>query len=215
MLTRLLPLLVTCLFLAACDSQTTKQQDDQKAAADAKDAGPSGAEDGNTAPDPLADAETFERDGITAKSASWDQVQKYVAAQQGKVVVVDAWSNWCDPCIKEFPNLVALQKKYPEKIVCVSFNVEYDGAEDTSPKANSEAILDFLVEQKADIQNLISSTPHNEWYKTIDLAGIPVVFVYGPDGKLAKRFDNDTLAYGTEGFTYEDHIIPLIETLVK
>jgi len=51
-------------------------------------------------------------------------------------------------------------------------------------------------------------------YELIKLASIPAVYVYDTQGKMAKRFDNDAGDYGDEGFTYEDHIIPLIEKLM-
>ena len=47
----------------------------------------------------------------------------------------------------------------------------------------------------------------------IDLASIPAVLVYNREGLLVNRFDNDTNAYGEEGFTYVDHIVPLVDRL--
>ena len=43
---------------------------------------------------------------------------------------------------------------------------------------------------------------------------IPAVYVYGRDGKLVKRFDNDEELYGDDGFTYEKHVTPLVEQLL-
>ena len=40
---------------------------------------------------------------------SWDQTQKRREQFAGKVVVLDVWSTYCDPCVREFPNLVKLQ----------------------------------------------------------------------------------------------------------
>ncbi len=31
---------------------------------------------------------------------------------------------------------------------------------------------------------------------------------------MVKRFDNDSGEYGDEGFTYKDHIVPLVEKLI-
>ncbi|QDU09928.1 TlpA family protein disulfide reductase [Gimesia aquarii] len=160
-------------------------------------------------------AQTFEEDGITAEIASWGQLQEFIAKQKGKIVVVDLWSTWCEPCLREFPHLVELQKKYPEKIVCVSFNMNYDGSKNSPPESNREELMEFFTEQKADIVNIISSTPDEELYESINLAAIPAAYVYSPDGKLKKRFDNETLAYGQEGFTYNKHIVPLIDEMLQ
>jgi len=160
-------------------------------------------------------AQTFERDGVTAEIASWDEAQEFIAKQKGKVVVVDLWSTWCEPCLREFPHLVALQKKYPEKVVCISFNLNYDGSKNSPPESNSEELMEFFSKQKAEIVNLISSTPDEKLYESINLAAIPAAYVYGPDGKLKKRFDNETLEYGQEGFTYETHIVPMIDEMLQ
>lgn len=160
-------------------------------------------------------APTFERDGVTAQIANWDQLQEFIANQDGKIVIVDLWSSWCEPCLREFPHLVALQKKYPENVVCVSFNLNYDGSKDSPPESSSDELMEFFSKHNADIVNLISSTPDEDLYKKLDLAAIPAAYVYGTDGKLQKRFDNETLAYGQEGFNYKEHISPYIKDLLQ
>ncbi len=158
---------------------------------------------------------TLSRDGITAKIASWEQLQQFVASQKGKIVVIDIWSTWCLPCVREYPHLVALQKKYPEKVVCVSFNINYDGSEKNPPESNADELLDFYIKQKSNIQNFISSTPDEELYEKIKLASIPVAYVYDTSGTLKKRFDNESKEYGKEGFNYENNIVPLIEQMLE
>ncbi len=156
----------------------------------------------------------WEQKGITLKQANWDEVQKIIADQKGKVVVVDLWSTWCVPCVRELPHLVELQKKYPDQVVCISLNVNYDGSESTPPKSNAEEVLEVLVKNEAKLINLLSSTADEELYGTLDLASIPVAYVYQTDGTLSKRFDNETSAYGEEGFTYQDHITPHVAELL-
>lgn len=160
-------------------------------------------------------APSFKQDGVTAEIASWEDTQKYIAKQKGKIVVVDLWSTWCEPCLREFPHLIALQKKYPEKVVCISFNLNYDGSKNSPPESNSEELMEFFTKQKAEIINIISSTPDEDLYKSLNLAAIPAAYVYGPDGKLIKRFDNEKQEYGEEGFTYEKHIAPLIDKTLQ
>ena len=163
----------------------------------------------------IPSAQSFGKDGVTAEIATWDDTQKYIAKQKGKIVVVDLWSTWCEPCLREFPHLVALQKKYPEKVVCISFNLNYDGSKNSPPESNSEELMEFFTKQKAEIINIISSTPDEKLYESINLAAIPAAYVYGTDGKLIKRFDNEKQEYGQEGFTYEKHIVPLIDKMLQ
>jgi hypothetical protein len=39
--------------------------------------------------------------------------------------------------------------------------------------------------------------------------------VFGRDGKIAKKFDNDNNEFGEEGFKYDKHIQPLVAKLLK
>ena len=62
--------------------------------------------------------------------------------------------------------------------------------------------------------NLLLSDADIDVYEAIGLAAIPAVYVYDTTGKMVKRFDNDSGEFGDEGFTYEAHIVPLIEKLL-
>jgi thiol-disulfide isomerase/thioredoxin len=52
--------------------------------------------------------------GDTASTFSVDQMNGAgkVALQPGKVMVVDFWATWCEPCKKSFPKLQELYTKY-------------------------------------------------------------------------------------------------------
>ena len=135
----------------------------------------------------------------------FDGLQKLIAAQSGKVVVMDCWSTSCAPCIKEFPNLVALHKKYgPAKVACISLSFDYDGSEkleDVQPPVQK-----FLERQGATFDNVLSSVPSDELCKKLDLPSIPAVYVFDRDGKLSKRF---------EGSKAYDGVPELVEKLVS
>jgi thiol-disulfide isomerase/thioredoxin len=152
-------------------------------------------------------------DKIPLEVASWEQTQKIIAENKGKIVVLDLWSTWCEPCVREFPGLVALQKKFPNDVVCVSLNTNYIGT--GSPEDERDEILGFLTKNKATIRNLISSDADEDLYKKVGIASIPVAQVYGRDGKLVKQFDNEKEEYGDKGFSYEEHITPLVKSLVE
>jgi hypothetical protein len=47
----------------------------------------------------------------------------------------------------------------------------------------------------------------------MELASIPAVYVFGRDGKLAKRFDNEQAEKEEDAFTYAD-VIKLVDKLL-
>ena len=150
----------------------------------------------------------------TVKILSWDQTQKELAQHRGKVVILDFWSTYCDPCIREFPNLVELQSRFPGQVVCLSFNTDYTGAKDESPESLRGRVLKFLESQKAQIVNVICSDPSDDFFTKIHLGGPPAVFVYDRGGKLVKRFDNSKVPKVPE-FTYKNDVVPLVEKLLS
>jgi len=152
---------------------------------------------------------------VALEIASWEETQKLVAAHKGKIVVLDAWSTSCQPCMKEFPNLVKLHQKYRDKgVACMSLSCDYQGIKNKPPEFYRERVLKFLEKQGAGFQNLLASEPAEELYEKLELASIPAVFVYGRDGKLVKRFDNEQAKSEEDNFTYED-VNKLVEELLK
>lgn len=153
--------------------------------------------------------------GVTARLASWQETQQLIASHKGKVVVLDAWSTWCSPCVAEFPGLVKLHEAYPADVACISLNCNFTGSEDEPPDAARGEIEAFLAKQRAQFDNLISTEPDHKLFELLDAAAIPVVRVYDRTGKLRKQFDNDENEYGDEGFSYDKHIVPLVEQLLR
>ena len=152
---------------------------------------------------------------VNIRVASWKDVQARVAAHKGSIVVIDAWSTSCPPCLKELPNFVALHKKHHAAGVrCISFNCDFDGLPSQPPEHAREPVLKLLTRHGATCENVLSNVALEKWLETVDLASIPAVFVYGRDGKLVKRFDNDSLKPGDEEFTYAN-VTLLVEKLLK
>lgn len=127
-----------------------------------------------------------------------------IARHAGKVVVVDCWSTSCPPCVKEFPRLVALGKAHADTVVCISFSLDYEGID--TPEELLPTVEKFLDKVGAEgIVNLLSTEEADAVYRKLDLVSVPAVYVYGPDGKLVQRFDEDDAAKRLKRpFTYDD-----------
>jgi thiol-disulfide isomerase/thioredoxin len=132
----------------------------------------------------------------------WEGLQELIASKRGKVVVLDCWSTSCAPCIKEFPNLVALQKKHwAADLACISLSFDYEGI--GKPEDQREPVLKFLREKKAAFDNVLSSVESDALTEKLDIPSIPAVFVYDRQGQLVKRFDNRHASRDGGPFTYQ------------
>ena len=64
---------------------------------------------------------------LTACSDATEQDKNpSISELRGQWVVVNYWAKWCKPCIREIPELNALNREYAEVTV---LGVNYDGAE--------------------------------------------------------------------------------------
>ncbi len=130
---------------------------------------------------------------------------KILAANKGKVIVVDCWATWCVPCRKAFPKTVELSKAYSDKgvvVISLSFDEPVKGQV-------PEPVKKFLVQQDAQFENLISSLDISaDGADVFDIpeGALPHFKIYGKDGKLFKKFESGE----DKEFTHEE-----IEAAVK
>jgi len=154
---------------------------------------------------------------VTLKTLSWEESMALVQKHKGKIVVLDVWSTSCEPCMKEFPNLVKLHKEQGRDVACISVSVDYAGSKKKPPAYYEKEVLNFLTQQEATFENVLCNQPSDEVFEKIDLASIPAVYVFGRDGKLVKRFDSDSsenVGTNDEAFTYAD-VNKLVGSLLK
>lgn len=121
-------------------------------------------------------------------------IVKLIESKRGKVVVMDCWSTWCEPCKKEFHNLVELHQQYgPDKLACISLSFNYEGAKRETPEEHRDEVLAFLREQGATFDNVIASVPAEDLYKLLQFktASVPAVFVYDQQGELARQLSGE------------------------
>ncbi len=157
---------------------------------------------------------------VELKTLTAEQVFAQIKKQSGKVVVVDCWSTYCEPCMKEFPGLLKLQEKYGERLAAISVCLNFAGT--GKPEDDRDDVMKFLEEQKATIENVLSATADEEFFKAVQKeyelpaapAGVPIILVFDQKGKLVKRWDTTTVS-GDGGFSYAKSVDPLVEKLLK
>jgi thiol-disulfide isomerase/thioredoxin len=150
---------------------------------------------------------------VTLELRSLEEILKEFSKPQAKWTVVDVWSTSCVPCMKEFPQLVALAKKYPDKLRCVSVNVDYLGLKSKPVEGYREKVLGFLSSQNAAFRNYLCTTPDSEVFEKIEIESIPAVMVYSPDGERKMVFTDSNS--GDDGVTYQGDVIPWLEKQLK
>jgi thiol-disulfide isomerase/thioredoxin len=152
-------------------------------------------------------------DQVAVHLLDWDELNQLLASHRGKVVVLDCWSTSCAPCIKEFPNLVALQNAHNrDDLACISLSFDFEGI--GRPEEQQDRVLDFLRKQQANFDNVLSTLDSDALTAKLDIPSIPAVFIYDRQGKLHQRFDNRH-ASKSGPFTYEQVNQVVEELLAK
>lgn len=99
----------------------------------------------------------------------------------GKVLIVNLWATWCQPCRVEIPELVKLYKEYRSK------GVEVVGLSTEDPDASEESVRTFVKDHNVDYR---VGWATNEVALTLMQGrdSIPQSFVISRDGHIVKRF---------------------------
>ena len=146
---------------------------------------------------------------IEMTEINWNELQTMIAEHKGKIVVVDVWSTACEPCMREFPNLITLQKSHPDEVVAISFDIDYAGIKNKPVSYYRERVLKFLGAQaESRVLHRMCNTAADDLFAEINLDSIPAIYVYGRDGALARRFDGSNASY-------EKQVVPFVNDLIR
>lgn len=106
-----------------------------------------------------------------------------IAGHKGKVVLVDYWATWCDPCRENFPHIVDLHEQHVgDGLAVVSIS--------TDDPEEEPQVRKFLAEQSATFENLLSEFGNGT--KSADEldfdGGVPLYKLFDRQGKLRYQF---------------------------
>ncbi len=94
-----------------------------------------------------------------------------------KVVLVDFWATWCDPCKDEIPDLVKLQDKLgPKGFTVLGASMDED----------AEAAKAFAKKMKVNYPTMLlgGERPPKGWI----VPGLPTAYLVGRDGMIRQRW---------------------------
>lgn len=100
-----------------------------------------------------------------------------LAKYKGKVVIVDFWASWCEPCKIELPYLDKLAKK-DKDVVIIGVNLD-------EKKADA---LAFLKDHKVSLP-LAYDGEKKTLVEKAEIEVMPTSFIIGKDGKIAERHE--------------------------
>lgn len=157
--------LLTCLALAACKPAALDPGATQPGAKAPAVAAKAPAEAARAQPEfPKLVVKTF------------DGGEFNLASHRGRWVVVNYWATWCNPCLKEIPDLDALDRSREDVVV---IGLAYEEIE------------------KADMQAFLTQHPISYPIAVVDVysppedfetpPGLPMTYLISPDGRVAGK----------------------------
>jgi len=121
---------------------------------------------------------------IVVKAGTPKALREELHALHGHVVLINFWATWCGPCVAEFPELVALAKKYTShglRLIAVSVDQPSD----------KKQVVAFLKKHRAPMSAYIASTNDAlQFLKPYDPkmdGAIPRTYVFDKAGRLRAR----------------------------
>ncbi|HEX3413514.1 MAG TPA: TlpA disulfide reductase family protein [Stellaceae bacterium] len=102
-----------------------------------------------------------------------------LADLKGKLVVVNLWATWCEPCLREMPSLERLQSRLGERIAVLAVSEDRGGNKTVEPFIAKLGLKSVKVYVDA----------KSEVGRAFGARGLPSSFLIGRDGKVLGRVE--------------------------
>jgi len=98
---------------------------------------------------------------------------------RGKLVLVNLWATWCEPCLREMPSLERLQARLGDRIAVLAVSEDRGGNKTVEP---------FIA--KLGLKSVkIYIDPKSEVGHALGVRGLPTSFVIDREGKVLGRVE--------------------------
>jgi thiol-disulfide isomerase/thioredoxin len=95
---------------------------------------------------------------------------------RGKVTIINFWATWCPPCRAEVPDLVALQKKYPNHLQIIGISEDV---------GSSQIVRQFIAEYRINYP-IAMATPETERVFS-GVTGLPTTFILDRELRVVQK----------------------------
>jgi thiol-disulfide isomerase/thioredoxin len=97
----------------------------------------------------------------------------------GKIVLVNLWATWCEPCLREMPSLARMQLRLSDKITVVAVSEDRGGSKTVEPfidKLELKSIKTYL-------------DPKSTAERAFKVQGLPTSFLIDRQGRILGRVE--------------------------
>ena len=121
----------------------------------------------------------------------------------GKIVLVNLWATWCEPCLREMPSLERMQSRLGDKITVVAVSEDRGGSKTVEPfidKLGLKSVKVYL-------------DPKSAMERAFKVQGLPTSFLIDREGRVlgrvegAAEWDAPKLLEVLKSFLGDDQII--------
>ncbi len=98
---------------------------------------------------------------------------------RGKLVIVNLWATWCEPCLREMPSLERLQSRLGERIAVLAVSEDRGGNKTVEP---------FIAKLRLKSIKLYID-PKSEVGHALGARGLPTSFLIDREGKVLGRVE--------------------------
>jgi peroxiredoxin len=98
-----------------------------------------------------------------------------LSSMRGKVIFLNLWATWCEPCRREMPSIETLYEKFgkDKSFVILAVSEDSDG---------SKAVATYVKQSGYKFKILLD--PRNDVGEAYNVSGIPETFVIDRDGRI-------------------------------
>ncbi len=122
---------------------------------------------------------------------------------KGKLVLINLWATWCEPCLREMPSLERLQSHFGDRIAVLAVSEDRGGSKTVAP---------FIAKLKLKSVKIYID-PKSAVGRAFEVRGLPTSLLIDRDGKVlgrvegAAEWDSPTIMAVLASFLSADGVV--------